>query len=110
MSTSFWTDTQSTTTLSLVLDSLVSPRKGSWGAFKLNYLSARQSGVFHALSWLDRDQSLDTECIRVWQGNRRRGTHNGRQLLDLGYDQENQAYLWTVQRTSRGPGPVSEDA
>lgn len=88
----------------------MSLRKGSWVALKLNYLSARQSGVFHALSWLDRGQNLDTECIRVWQGNQRRGTHNGRQLLALGYDQENQAYLGTVQRTSRGPSPVSEDA
>lgn len=81
MSTSFLIDTQSMTTLSSVLDSLVSLRRGRWGVLKPTYLSARENSVFHTFSWPDRDQSLDTECVRGWAGRLERSRCSEREAL-----------------------------
>lgn len=113
MSTSFLIDTQSTTTLSLVLDSLVSLSKGRRGALKMTHLSARQNGVFHAFSWTERGQSIDLECIRGL-----RGAIREERVLMVGgnfqlWDATNGevSSIWGLCRGCPGsPVPVSEDA
>lgn len=59
ISTLSWIVTRSTTTLSLVPDSLVSPRRGTWETFNLIYLSARQKGILYTLRCLDKCRRPD---------------------------------------------------